>query len=312
MGSTAAFRHAVVTIACAASLSLFPSCGGGDGRRDEALEPQSQPPASAGKVLEGRRVSGRDEALQIVARGVVAPLHFSELAHAVLTRLFELRANVHSAALPASAGDRWVLALDAQALGTGAVPEARVAIDIEVADNAEGLILRGEAGSVRAVLHFERVALGASAHADGKVVLEVSRTAAGVGPARRSRADFLSLTEGSRTLNWSYLDIEVDAQQALQRLNVVSDAPVDGSDRVWLDVTSSTPNLSSPRYVATGVVGFLKARLTAQMAADGGWTIDIDNDKDDRVDFVVQATANEVRALMPGLWTNTAHIARSP
>jgi len=49
------------------------------------------------------------------------------------------------------------------------------------------------------------------------------------------------------------------------------------------------------------VIGFLKSRLTLQVAADGGWTIDVDNDKDDRIDFVVQASAQEARALMSGL-----------
>jgi hypothetical protein len=267
-----------------------------------------------GPALEGKRVSSRDEALQIVARSVVAPLYFSELAHAVLARAFELRANAHSASPPASPGDRWVPALDAQALGAGVALEGPVAIDIEAADHAEGLILRGEAGFVRAVLRFERVALGTAAHIDGAIVLEVSRTAAGAGSARRSQADVLSITEGSRTLHWSYLDIEVDAQQVVQTLNVVSDVPTDGLDRVWLDATSSAPdrltapadaNLSSRRYVATGVIGFLKARLTLQVAGDGGWTIEVDNDKDDRVDFVVQASAHEARALMPGL--QTAH-----
>ena len=49
------------------------------------------------------------------------------------------------------------------------------------------------------------------------------------------------------------------------------------------------------------MIGFLKARLTLQVAADGGWTIDVDNDKDDRIDFVVEASAQEARALMSGL-----------
>jgi hypothetical protein len=222
-------------------------------------------------------VSSRDEALQIVARGVVAPLYFSELAHAALARAFESRA-------------------DAQALGAGAVLEGPVAIEIEAADNAEGLMLRGEAGVVRAVLRFDGVALGARARIDGAIVLEVSRTAAGAGAARRAQADALSITDGTETLHWSYLDVKVDAQQAVQSMNVVSDVPIDGLGRVWLDATSS-----SGRTIATGVIGFLKARLTLQVAADGGWTIEVDNDKDDSVDFVVQASADEARALMPGL-----------
>jgi hypothetical protein len=296
MGRIAIFRHALIAVASAA-VGMLPACGGDDGT-DAAPELQAQPAANARLALEGQRVSGRDEALQIVARGVVAPLVGSELAHAVLARAFERRANAPSASPPASGGDRWVLALDAQVLDAGAVLAGPVAIEIEVADNAEGLILRGEAGFVRALLRFEQVALGAAGHIDGVIVLEVSRTAAGAGAARRSQADALSISDGNRTLHWSYLNIEVDAQQLVQMLNVVSDLPLDGSDRVWLDVTTS--NATARRYIATGVVGFLKARLTLQMAADGGWTIDVDNDKDDRVDFVVQASAAEARALMLG------------
>jgi hypothetical protein len=179
-------------------------------------------------------------------------------------------------------------------------------------DNAEGLILRGEAGFVRAVLRFEHDALGTAGHIDGAIALEVSRAAAGAGSARRSQADALSITDGSRTLHWSYLAIEIDAQQLVQTLNVVSDVPIEGADRVWLDATtSSAPDrlsaaapgttLSSGRYIATGVIGYLKARLTLQTAADGGWTIEVDNDKDELVDFVVQASAAETRALMLGL-----------
>jgi len=296
MGSIATFRYAVIAVASAAAVvGLFPACGGDDGT-DAAPEMQSQPTAGAGLALEGKHVSGRDEALQIVARGVVAPLHFSELAHAVLARAFELRARAHSALPPASSGDRWMLAPDAQALGAGAVLEGPVAIEIEAADNAEGLFQRGEAGFVRALMRFERVALGSGARIDGAVALEVSRTATGAGAVRRSQADVLSVTDGRRTLHWSYLAIEVDAQQRVQTLNVVSDVPIDGADRVWLDATTG-----AQRYIATGVIGFLKARLTLQLAADGGWTIEVDNDKDDRVDFAVQASADEARALMPGL-----------
>jgi len=91
----------------------------------------------------------------------------------------------------------------------------------------------------------------------------------------------------------------------------VSDVPVGGDGSVWLDVTSSAPGqlaatpagatLSSGRYVANGVIGFLKARLTLQVAADGGWTVDVDSDKDDRIDFVARASADEARALVSGL-----------
>ena len=253
------FRHAATAIAVAAAAALLPACGGDDGTGPAA---ESQPLAGAGLALEGARVSGRDEALQIVARGVVAPLYTSELAHAVLARAFELRSAAHAAGPADSAGDRWLLTLDAQALGAGAVVEGPVAIEIEVADHAEGLLLRGEAGFVRALLRFERVALGATAQVDGAIVLEVSRTAAGAGSARRSQADALSLTDARGTLHWSYLDVDVDTQQVVQRLTVVSDVPVGGDGPVWLDATSSAPGqladasaaatLSSGRYVASG------------------------------------------------------------
>ena len=83
--------------------------------------------------------------------------------------------------------------------------------------------------------------------------------------------------------------------------------PGGGDGPLWLDAMASAPGplaapstgatLSSGRYVANGVIGFLKARLTLQVAADGGWTIDVDNDKDDRIDFVVHASAHEARAV---------------
>ena len=308
MSRIAAFRHTATAVAFAAAVALLPACGGDDGT---GLAAESQPLTGAGLALEGARVSGRDEALRIVARGVVAPLYYSELAHAVLARVFELRSIAHDAEPPASAGDHWLLALDAQPLGAGAAVVGPVVIEIEAAGHAEGLMLHGEAGFVRALLRFERVALGAAAQVDGRVVLEVSRTAAGAGAARRSQADALSITDAHGTLHWSYLDVAVDPQQVVQRLTVVSDVPVGGDGPVWLDVTSSAPgqlaaaavgaSLSSGRYVAAGVIGFLQARLTLQVAADGGWTIDVDNDKDDRIDFVVHASADEARALMPGL-----------
>ncbi len=294
-------RHAATAVVVAAAVALLPACGG-----DEGTEPSADSPPLAA-ALEGARVSGRDQALRIVARGVVAPLYFSERAHAVLARAFELRSI--AAAPLASAGDRWLLALDAQPLGGGAA--GPVTIDIEAADRAEGLMLRGEAGFVRALIRFEHVALGAAAHMDGAIVLEVSRTAAGAGSTRRSQADALCLTDGPATLHWSYLDVSVDAQQQVQRLSVVSDVPAGADGSVWLDATSSQPaqlaaapaaaGLSSGRFVAAGVIGFLKARLTLQVAADGGWTIEVDNDKDDRIDFVVQASAQESRSLMSGL-----------
>lgn len=250
-------HHATLALtvgALAAAMATLPSCGGGD-------ETGASEPAQA---LEGARVAGRDEAVQIAARGVLAPLAFSEQAHAVLARTLE----------------------------PGAVLERGVAIEIEEAENAEGMLLRGEAGVVRAVLRFERAALGAQAQVDGALVLDVSRTAAGAGLARRTRADAVSVSDGSRTLRWSYLDISVDARQELQSLVVLSDVPVDGAGSVWLDATSTA---AAGRFVATGVIGFLKARLTVQ-AEGGGWLINVDNDKDDRVDFTVHATAAEIRA----------------
>ena len=308
MTHLADFQHAATAIAFAAAVALLPACGGDDGTGPAAEWP---PTEAAGLALEGARVSGRDEALRIVARGVVAPLYTSELAHAMVARVFELRSTAQGAAPAASAGERWVLAPDAHPLGAGAAVQGLVAIEIEAADHAEGLMLRGEAGFVRALLRFERVALGAAAQVDGAIVLEVSRTAADAGAAHRSQADALSITDAHGTLHWSYLDVSVDTQRVVQRLTVVSDVPVGGDGPVWLDVTSTAPgqlavasagaSLSSGRYVAEGVIGFLQARLTLQVAADGGWTIDVDNDKDDRIDFVVQAPAHEARALMAGL-----------
>jgi hypothetical protein len=245
------FLREVVAAACAVVLVV--ACGGSD----ETLAPTSESAA-----LEGQRVANRDEALQIVARGVVAPLRFSDSALAVLTRAF------------------------VQGAGTDA------AIVIEAADNAQGLLLRGEPGFVRALLRFDGDAASSAAtpRIEGTVVLEVARGAAGEGLARRLRADALSVTEGERTLNWSYLDIEVDAQQTVQRFNVVADVPIDGRERVWLDATASAPG----RYTASGVIGFLAARLTLLLASDGGWTIDVYNNRDEQVDFVVQASADEM------------------
>ncbi len=303
MSHIADFRHAATAVVIAAAVVLLPACGGDEGTDASAHSPP--PLAAAG--LEAARVSSRDEALRIVARGVVAPLYYCERAHAVLARAFELRSI--AATPPASPDDRWLVALDAQPIGAGAA--GLVTVDIEAADHAEGLMLRGEAGFARALLRFEHVALGAAAHMDGAIVLEVSRTAAGAGSTRRSQADALSVTDGQATLHWSYLDVSVDAQQQVQRLSVVSDVPVGAGGSVWLDATSSQPaqlaaapaaaGLSSGRFVAAGVIGFLKARLTLQVAADGGWTIEVDNDKDDRIDFVVQASAQEARSLMSGL-----------
>lgn len=297
--SIAELRHAVTVLACAAAMGGLPACGGGGAGSGLASEPALA--ASAGPDLEGQRVSGRDVALQIVASGVIAPLRFSELAHALLARAFEQRGG----ASPASPGERWVLVLDAQPVGAGAaVFSGLVAIEIEAADHAEGLMQGGEAGSLRARLRLEHVALGAAARIDGAIVLEVARTTAGVGAARSSQADALSVTpDAGQTLRWSYLFVKVDAAQVVEWLNVVSDVPLAGSGPVSLDAITAAPDAgasSSQAYVATGMIGSLKTRLALHVAPDGAWTIAVDNDKDDRVDFVVQASADEARALMPG------------
>jgi hypothetical protein len=266
MDGIAGVRQAAAAVACAAVLASLPACGGAD-EKEDAFEPAA---SAASRALQGQRVSNRDQALQIIARGVDAPLQFSHRAHALLADAFGRQA--------------------------GAMPGGAASITIEAADNAEGLFLRGETGFVRAAVRFEDAASSAAARVEGVAVLEVSRTVAGEGMARRTRSDALTVTEGGRTLNWSYLDIEADAQQTVQRLNVVSDVPLDGSDRVWLDTT-----WSAGRAVANGVLGLLKARLTLQVAPDGGWTIEVDNDRDDQIDFEVRAAAQEARALAPGL-----------
>jgi hypothetical protein len=305
MSRTLAFVPAGAAVVFAATMGMLSACGGSE---EAAAPPESHAMADALPRIEGARVSGRDEALRIVARGVVAPMYYSELAQAVLVRVFELRSRAPGAAPPAASGDRWKVALDAQPLGAEVLVEGQTGVEIEAADNAEGLILRGEAGFVRAVVRFERTTFGA-AQVDGALTLEVSRTVAGAGSAHRSQAETLSITDGLGTRHWSYLDAEVDAQQFVQRLTVVSDLTVDPAAPVWIDVTSSEPGrfdapqtgalLTSGRYVATGVTGFLNARLTLQVSADGSWTVAVDNDKDDQIDFVVHASPDEVRAL-PG------------
>lgn len=292
--------------AVAAAIGILSACGGSD---EAAAPPESRPLASPHSVLGGSQVSGSDEALRIVASGVVAPLYYCDLVHATLVRVFELRASARGARSPASAGDAWVEVLDARPLGAELSVAGRIGVVIEAADNAEGLLLRGEAGSVRAVLRLERLNLGA-AQVDGAVTLDVSRSATGEGQSRRSRAETLSLRDARGTRHWSYLDVDVDAQRLVQRLTVVSDVTVDAAAPVWIDATSSTPGrldaaaagaaLSSGRYVATGVTGFLNARLTLLVAADGAWTIEVDNDKDDRTDFVAHASPAEARALTSG------------
>ena len=310
MLSLADVRYTATTAAVAAALGLLPACGGDAGTGADAELP---PPAftEQAQALGGAHVAGRDEALLIAARGVMTPLHVSELAHMALVRAFAQRALAHGSTPAAPPGNQAVLAPDTAPLGTGAVVESPVAIDLLAADNADGLMLRGEAGFVRALLRFDRNALGASGQIDGAIVLEVSRTEPGAGTARRSQADALSMTHGGRTVNWSYLDVMVDAQQLVQRLTVVSDIPVQRLGSVWLDVSSSAPErpaaaaagapLAAGRYVAAGVIGFLNASLTLQVGDDGAWTIDVDNDKDGQTDFVVRASAEQARTLMLGL-----------
>ena len=77
MRCIAIFPHAAAAVTCAAAMAMLPAYGGGDGA-DPAAE--SLPLAGAGLALEAARVSGRAEALRIVARGVVAPPYTSELA----------------------------------------------------------------------------------------------------------------------------------------------------------------------------------------------------------------------------------------
>jgi len=274
MSSLSVVPHAATAV-LAAAMGILAACGG----RDDAASAEASPLAESQSAMEGAHVSGRDEALLLMARGAVAPIHTSELAHAALVRLFESRSD-------------------------GAID-----VEIEAADNAESLLLRGEAGFVRAVLRFNGAVIG-GATLDGIVTLEASRALAGAGLARRCQADALSITDRLGTRRWSYLDVAVDAEQRVQRLSLVSDVTVDAASPVWMDVTSSTPGqldttrsgttLISGRYVATGVIGFLKARLTLQVGADQGWTIEVDNDKDDQVDFVVRASADEVLALAAG------------
>lgn len=278
MGGTAGRRHGVASAGIAATALLLAACSGGDGG-DSATAASPM----AALALEGRHLGGRDETLQVVAGAVAAPLACSELAHAMLANAFEQRAHERQA--PASAGDRWVAVIAA----------GPVAVEIESADHAEGLMLRGEAGQLRALLRLDRLALGASARIDGTVLLDVERGAAGAGAARRTRSDVLAVSAAERSLRWSYLDLQVGADQALRSLDVVSAVPLAGGE-VWLDVTSRAPG----HYSATGVTGFLKPRLALEVGADGGWTIGVDDDRDGSVDFVVQASPDEARRAAAG------------
>jgi hypothetical protein len=188
----AAFAHGAVVALVVCVMGLLPACGGSD---DEPATPSgSQLPASAQPSVQGARVSGREEALRIVARGVVAPLYYGELVQGALARAFAMRPSAGGAEAPAAPGDRWVVAP-----GAGPSGEGRTEVDIEAADDAEGLLLRGEAGSLRAVLRFENAALGA-ARLDGAVTLDVSCAVAGAGSAHRTRAETLAVTDAQGTM----------------------------------------------------------------------------------------------------------------
>lgn len=300
VGRFTAFMHAAAVGLVACATGLLPACGGSD---DEPATPSASPlSASAQPSVEGARVTGREEALRIVVRGVVAPLYYGELVQGALARAFALRPSAVGAEAPAAPGDRWVVV----APGAGPFGDGRTEIEIEAADQAEGLLLRGEAGSVRAVLRFENAALGA-ARFDGAVTLDVSRAGAGAGSAHRTRAETLAVVDAQGTRHWSFLDVDVDAQQVVQRLTVVSDLTTDPAAPIWIDVVANSPGrldaarggaiLASGSYMATGVTGFLNARVALQVEADRGWTIAVDNDQDDEIDFVVRASADEARAL---------------
>jgi hypothetical protein len=289
----------------AAAVSAFSACGGSGENGNAVSVPQAL--TNGGPDLQGRRVSGRSEALQIVARGIIAPLVFSEQAHATLASSFKSRASSSGSALATSAGDTWVVDAGGQAAGTHSGLEGPILVRVDAADNAEGLLLRDEVGSLRATLHFAHSADDAASGTAGTITLDVSRSAAGAGTLRRSQSDAVSTSDGNRKLNWSYLLVEVEAQQQLRKLNVVSDVPIDGSDRVSLDTTFSNPAelpvmpagaiRYSGQYVATGVISSLNAGLTLQIADDGAWAIDIDNDKGGRVDFAVKATSLEAQSI---------------
>ncbi|HEY4958589.1 MAG TPA: hypothetical protein VII31_12325, partial [Caldimonas sp.] len=133
MSRIAAPVHAGAALVLAATMGMLSACGGSDA---VATPPESHATANALPSIQGARVSGRDEALRIVARGVVAPMYYSELAQAVLVRVFELRSRAPGAAPPAASGDRWKVALDAQPLGAGVLVEGQTGVEIEAADNA--------------------------------------------------------------------------------------------------------------------------------------------------------------------------------
>jgi hypothetical protein len=309
MFKSADFKHVAATAAWTA-LSLLVACGG-----EMTSEPAEEP------SLEGQRVTGEEQALEIVARGVVAPIRYSELAHAVLARAFALLAQRPQDAADAvgacdtatgwgqvtlldrdgnhkvSGADRITLTAGQCQVGTRAQLSGAIGIDIEAADNAEGLMLRAESGSLRVHLNFDDVVLDASsARIDGALVLQVWRTPMASSVAHASHASALAVTTGGQSMRWSHLNVQVDAQGSVQTLVVASDVPGPGGP-LWLDATSSAPG----RFVVAGVIGFLKARMTLQVAADGAWAIEVDNDKDDAIDFVVRAQPAQTRFLLPGV-----------
>jgi hypothetical protein len=249
----------------AAVLAVTPGCGGSGGAD---APPEIQPTATGPSILQGRQVADRAEALQIVERGIMAPLLVSEAARALLSCAFE-----------------------------HAMPDPTIGIDIEAADNPQGLLVRGEAGSVRAVLRFDGAALGVGAPVDGTITLDVSRPAAGTASVWHSRADTLSVSQRGRTLSWSYLYTEVEEGQGLKALNVVSDLPIDASQSVAIDVTltASADGVGAQHYVAAGILSSLDADLALDVTADGRWTIGVDNARDGRIDFIAQAAAPQAR-----------------
>jgi hypothetical protein len=299
------FGRVLSVAALAVAMGAFSACGG-SGENITAVD-ATQALTNSGPTMQGRRVSGRTEALQIVARGVIAPLVFSEQAHATLTSSFKSRASGSGVALATSAGDTWVVDAGGQAAGSHPGLHGPILVRVDAANNAEGLLLRDEVGSLRATLSFAHSPDDTSSGTAGSITLEVSRSVAGAGMLRRSQADSVSTSDGSQKLNWSYLLVEVGALQQLRKLNVVSDVPLGASERVSMDTTFSTPAELAPvptgatrysgQYVATGVISSLNAGLTLQIADDGAWAIEIDNDKGGHVDFAVKATTLEAQAV---------------
>lgn len=297
MGWTTDLRRATATFAAVTSVLScgLAACGGGaDAAPDSRSSAQASASASVqpAPALAGPRVQHRDQALQIVVDALATPLRCSELAHAVLARAFESRPP---------AAERWQVELNPESQGAG-----RVTVELQAADNADGLLRRGEPGAVHASLRFDGAAVGPGLQFDGTLVLDVARRTPTQATARRTRADMLEAHDGRRTLRWSYLDIEIDAQQVLRRLSAVADVPVQGLGRVWLDTTAAAggrlahAGLPAGSYRAAGVIGFLQARLVLQVASDGGWTVAVDNHKNDHADFVVRAAVHEVRTLTAG------------